>query len=177
MKKEFKLELTLKQKLFIMIPATVIYGLVLYLLGSDESLKTIAFQAIIWGVLFTLFLVFLFPWIMKKLLGKRIDNIKPELFEHELIEDAIFASLFKGFEGVGGKIFLTNTRLVFKSHSLNIQAGQTNINYTEIAEVRERKTMKVINNGVNLITKDGKEYHFVVNDRDAQIQKIKNKVT
>ncbi|MGK0454966.1 MAG: PII-like signaling protein [Paraglaciecola sp.] len=176
MKEEFKIEFSWKQIFFSMIFSIVIYGLILYLIGVDESLKMITLQAIIWGVLFTLFLKFLFPWFMKKLLGKRIDNIIPELLKNEKVEEEIGASLFRGIEGVGGKMFFTNQRLIFKSHSLNIQKGQTNIDYSEIKNIEKRKTIKIVDNGIKVTTKEGKEYCFVVSDRDIQIQKIKNKL-
>jgi PII-like signaling protein len=176
MKEEFKIEFSSKQIFFSMIFSIVTYGLLLYLIGVDESLKMITLQAIIWGVLFTLFLKFLFPWFMKKLLGKRIDNIIPELLKNEKVEEEIGASLFRGIEGVGGKMFFTNQRLIFKSHSLNIQKGQTNIDYSEIKNIEKRKTIKIVDNGIKVTTKEGKEYCFVVSDRDIQIQKIKNKL-
>ncbi|MFT6064794.1 MAG: PII-like signaling protein [Polaribacter sp.] len=176
MKEEFKIEFSWKQIFFSMIFSIVIYGLILYLIGVDESLKMITLQAIIWGVLFTLFLKFLFPWFMKKLLGKRIDNIIPELLKNEKVEEEIGASLFRGIEGVGGKMFFTNQRLIFKSHSLNIQKGQTNIDFSEIKNIEKRKTIKIVDNGIKVTTKEGKEYCFVVSDRDIQIQKIKNKL-
>ena len=176
MKEELKIEFSRKQIFFLGIFSIVTYGLISYLMGVEESLKMIALQAIIWGVLFTLFLVFLFPWFMKKLLGKRIDNIIPELLENEKVEEEIGASLFRGIEGVGGKIFFTNQRLIFKSHSFNIQKGQTNIDYSEIKNIEKRKTIKIVDNGIKVSTKEGKEYCFVVNNRDIQIQKIKNKL-
>jgi hypothetical protein len=176
MKEEFKIEFSWKQIFFSMIFSIVIYGLILYLIGVDESLKMITLQAIIWGVLFTLFLKFLFPWFMKKLLGKRIDNIIPELLKNEKVEEEIGASLFRGIEGAGGKMFFTNQRLIFKSHSLNIQKGQTNIDFSEIKNIEKRKTIKIVDNGIKVTTKEGKEYCFVVSHRDIQIQKIKNKL-
>jgi hypothetical protein len=175
MKEGFKIEFSWKQITFLVIFSTATYGLIVYLMGSGESVRTIAFQAIIWGVLFNLFFVLLFPWFMKKLLGKRIDNIVPKLLENEKVEAEILASLFRKVEVVGGKIFFTNQRLIFKSHSLNFQKGQTNIEYIQIQNVEKRKTIKIVDNGIKITTKEGKQYSFLVNDRDVQIQKIKNK--
>ena len=176
MKEEFKIKFSWKQVFFLGIFSTATYGLLKYLMGSEESLKTIALQAIIWGVLFNLFLVLLFPWFMKKLIGKRIDAIIPELLENEKVEEEIFANLYRGIEGVGGKIFFTNQRLIFKSHSLNIQKGQTNIDYSEIKNIEKRKTMRIVKNGIKVTTKEAKEYCFLVNDRNVQIEKIKNRL-
>jgi len=150
----------------------LIYGIVIYFLNTTRSLESAILQGVIFGALFVL----LFPWTLKKMIGKRIDTIVPELFENEKVEEEIFANLFRGIEGVGGKIFLTNDRLIFKSHSLNIQKGQTNIDYSEISSVGRRKTMKIINNGMKILTNKGQEYCFVVNDRESQIQKISSKL-
>ena len=176
MKKEFEVKLNWKQITLLAVSTTLLYGLILYLLNTAQSIQMIITQAVIYGVSMTLFFIFLFPWFMKKLVGKRIDNIKPELLENEKIEEEIFANIFRGLEGVGGKIFLTNERLIFKSHSLNIQKGQTNIKYSDIVEVEKRKTMKIVDNGIKVITKEKKEYCFVVNDRDIQLQRIQKRI-
>jgi hypothetical protein len=172
MKKNFKIDLSWKQRIIAMFFAVLIYGIVIYFLNTTRSLESAILQGVIFGALFVL----LFPWTLKKMIGKRIDTIVPELFENEKVEEEIFASLFRGIEGVGGKIFLTNDRLIFKSHSLNIQKGQTNIDYSEISSVGRRKTMKIINNGMKILTNKGQEYCFVVNDRESQIQKISSKL-
>ncbi len=173
MKKQFKLEFTWKQKTYMLFLTTVVYGLTLYILNSNQSVKEIVIQAIIFGVLMTLFFIFLFPWVMRKIVGGRIDNIKPALLEEEKLEEEIFANLFRGIEAVGGKLFFTNKRLIFKSHSLNIQKGQTNISFSEINNLEKRKTMKIVDNGMKITTKDDKEYCFILEDRDLQIEKIK----
>jgi hypothetical protein len=176
MKKNFEIDLTWKQKGCMFFLTTIGYGLILYVLNSNQNIEEIALQAVFYGVLITLFFIFLFPWFMKKLVVNRIDNIHPELLENEKIEEEILANLFRGIEGVGGKIFLTNERLIFKSHSLNIQRGQTNIKYSEITAVEKIKTMKIINNRIKIISDKDQEYCFVVNDRESQIQKISIKL-
>ncbi|MDX6745739.1 GRAM domain-containing protein [Polaribacter sp. PL03] len=173
MKKQFKLEFTWKQKTYILFSTTVVYGLMLYILNSNQNLKEIIIQAIIFGVLMTLFFIFLFPWVMRKIVGESLDNIAPALLEGETLKEEIFANLFRGIEAVGGKLFFTNKRLIFKSHSLNIQKGQTDISFIEIINVEKRKTMKIVDNGMKITTKDGKEYCFIIEDRDLQIEKIK----
>ena len=172
MKESFKIDLSWKQIIILMFFTSLVYGIVIYFLNTNVSLESAILQGVIFGVLFVL----LFPWILKKIIGKRIDTIVPELIENEKVEEEIFANLFKGIEGVGGKIFLTNKRLIFNSHSLNIQKGQTNLHYSEISSVEKRKTMKIINNGIKILTTKGEEYCFVVNDREAQIEKISTKL-
>jgi hypothetical protein len=176
MKKEFEIKLNWKQITLLGISTTSLYGLILYVLNTDQGVYSIVMQSLIYGVSMTLFFIFLFPFMMKKILEKKIDNIKPELLETEKLEEEIFANLFRGLEGVGGKIFLTNQRLIFKSHSFNIQKGQTNIEYSIISSVQKRKTAKLIDNGIKIITKQNTEYDFVVNDRDDVLVKIQNKL-
>ncbi|EAQ42966.1 GRAM domain-containing protein [Polaribacter sp. MED152] len=172
-KKEFKIDLTWKQRISSMFFTSIIYGAVLFLFDRNQNINSIIFQAIFFGVLFVL----IFPWAMKKMLSKKVNNIKPDLLNNETVEEEIFANLFRGIEGVGGKIFLTNERLIFKSHSLNIQKGQTDINYSDIVSVDKRKTAKLIYNGIRIITKQGVKYDFVVNDRNIELQKIQQKLS
>ncbi len=123
---------------------------------SLQSLNSYLFQ----GIFFGLFMGIGFPYVTEKF-GKRFTskfgkNIKPELEENERIEIEGPANLFRGIEGVGGKIFLTDKKLIFKSHKINIQKGQTDIKYENINEIIERKTAKLIDNGIRIKTKDAK---------------------
>ena len=177
MKEEFKITYNIRQKLILAIFLPLGYGSITYFINPDLSFKNIAIQAIIWGVFMFLFFLFLFPKIMKRLVGKPMNKIKPSLKTDETIEEEIFANLFRGIEGVGGKLYFTNYGLIFVSHSFNIQRGQTNINFSDIIGVERSKTMKIVDNGIKLATKEQKEYLFVVNNRDVVIEKIKNSIS
>ena len=173
MKENFKIKLTWKQSLVAMFVLAFFYSAVLYLAGTNQSVKIIIIQGALYGVLFIL----IFPWTMNKLIGKRLNTIVPKILSGEQVLEEFSGSLFRGLEAVGGRVFLTNYQIIFQSHSLNIQKGQTNINYSEIESVEKRKTMKIVNNGIKITTKEGEEYCFVVNNREVQIQKIKDKLT
>jgi len=147
-----------------------------WLNGELQSLNSYLFQGIFFGV----FMGIGFPYVTEKF-GKRFTSkigkhIKPELQENEKIEIEGPANLFRGMEGVGGKIFLTDKKLIFKSHKINIQKGQTNIEYENINEIIERKTIKLIDNGIRIKTRDGKEFDFVVNERKNWIKKLNEKI-
>ena len=43
------------------------------------------------------------------------------------------ANLQKNIEPVKGKLYLTETKLVFEAHGLNVQGGTTSINLKDIA--------------------------------------------
>jgi hypothetical protein len=100
----------------------------------------------------------------------------PSLAEETSVKDG-GANLQRGLETVGGKLYLTNRRLIFESHALNIQTGPTIIPLGTITGTRKCWT-KFLNliplfpNSVAVSTKDGKEYRFVTFDRQAWIDAI-----
>lgn len=140
------------------------------------SINSLIFQ----GVLFGIFFGIGFPYVNEKLAGKFSNKMglknKPVLEPNEGIEIEGPANLFRGIEGVGGKIFLTNKKLIFKSHKINIQKGQTDIEYSTIQKIVKRKTAKLIDNGIRIKTNNGKEYDFVVNERDLWFEKINQRI-
>jgi len=86
------------------------------------------------------------------------------------------ANLFRGAEGVGGRLKLTTRRLLFEPHAINIQRNPLEISVGDIAEVRKRNTMGLIPNGVLVRTKGGVEYKFVVWGRDKLIRLIQARI-
>lgn len=80
------------------------------------------------------------------------------------------ANMQRGAETVGGKLHLTNQRLVFESHKFNVQSGSTKIPLTEIAETQPVWT-KFLNliplapNSLAVVTQNGEEHRFVLGGR------------
>ena len=147
---------------------------------SDEklySLNNLIFQGIYFGILVGLGFPYLIEKFGTRFTSKIGKNIKPELTQGENIEIEGPANLFRGMEGVGGKMFLTNKKVVFKSHKINIQKGQTDILYENISEIVKRKTAKLIDNGIRIKTKDENEFDFAVNEREKWIEKLNEKIT
>lgn len=145
--------------------------------GEFQSMNSYLFQGLFFGV----FMGIGFPFVTQKFGQKFTSNIgkdiTPELTQDEKIEIEGPANLFRGMEGVGGKLFLTNKKVVFKSHKINIQKGQTDIYYENISEIIKRKTLKLIENGIRIKTNDGNEFDFVVNEREKWIEKLNEKIT
>ncbi|BDH63021.1 hypothetical protein MTP04_31510 [Lysinibacillus sp. PLM2] len=79
------------------------------------------------------------------------------------------ANLFKGVQAVGGQLTITDKRLIFKAHKLNIQGGTTEILISDIDSVDKASTMKIIPNRMIVKTKDGKVFKFVVYKRDKLV--------
>jgi len=94
------------------------------------------------------------------------------LNENETIVKQGYANHFKGIESVGGKMFLTNQRLYFKSHSFNIQVHDLSISILEIRSLGKRNTFGIFPNGLFIELKNGKKEIFVVYRRKKWISEI-----
>ena len=103
-------------------------------------------------------------------------NVQIDLVDNEKIEFAIGSNHFKGIEGVGGKLFVTNKRVVFKSHSINVQNHELVIEYFDIQSVQFYNTLGIIPNGLMILTKSGRKEKFVVWKRNAIKNIIEKKI-
>jgi|SRR5215471_78302 len=100
----------------------------------------------------------------------------PLLPDETLVKDGA-ANLQRGIETVGGRLYLTNHRLVFESHAFNIQTGITIIPLTSVVGARKCWTrflnlVPLFPNSIAVSTTDGKEYRFVTFGRKAWIAAI-----
>ena len=107
---------------------------------------------------------FLFGWLTgmfaKSKFVSQTTKIDTDPDETILFETP--ANHFKGMEGVGGRLYFTNRRLIFKSHKLNIQNHQLSIDLSDIKQVDRYKTLGLVNNGLAITTINGKIEKFVV---------------
>jgi hypothetical protein len=175
------IKMSWKYRIIFAIGTAILYTFLLWTFDYFSNEKLYSINSLIFqGVFFGIFFGIGFPYINEKLAGKFSKKmgikINPELELNEEIEIEGPANLFRGIEGVGGKIFLTNKKLIFKSHKINIQKGQTDIEYSTIKEIAKRKTAKLIDNGIRIITDNGKEFNFVVNERDLWFEKISERI-
>ena len=94
----------------------------------------------------------------------------------QVIKDGA-ANLQKGIETVGGRLYLTNQRLVFEAHRLNVQGGVTEL---ELADVESSEPcwtkflglIPLFPNSLAVCTKEGREYRFVLYGRSAWAEAI-----
>ncbi len=89
--------------------------------------------------------------------------------------EKIAANYFRGKEGVGGTIYFYQDRIIFKSHSFNIQTGNTTLRYADMISTKAHKNLW-ISNGLLIYTADGAEHRFVVNNRDDIMAFIDRKI-
>ena len=100
------------------------------------------------------------------------NTMQTELKQNEQIIKQGAANLQKGIETVGGKLYLTNQRLVFEAHKINVQGGTTEIELPDILSSEKCWTkflgfIPLMPNSLAVYTKAGKEYRFVLFGRGA----------
>lgn len=103
---------------------------------------------------------------------------EPAGFDPE--EKVLFEGLanhFKGMEGVGGKLFLTNKRVRFRSHAVNIQTHDESYPLTSITDVKAVNNAWIIPNGLLLTLADGRRERFVVYKRNEWVDQIEQRLT
>lgn len=103
---------------------------------------------------------------------KNSIKFDPEVDETILFETG--ANHFKG-EGVGGKLYLTNKRLVFKSHKFNVQNHKLSIRLSDIDKVVRYKVLGLVGNGLSVTTKDNKIEKFVVQQIEEWLNQLKQR--
>lgn len=82
---------------------------------------------------------------------------------------SIAANYFMDFEAVGGKIYFDEQGFTFIPHALNMQTGNTRIEYDQISSVAKSNTLGIVPNGILVFTKDGFKHRFVINNRKKVI--------
>lgn len=153
--------------------AGVIFVFILYLLDSFTGIKTRPlYQLILEGIIFAVVYGFLFYVMTEIMIPMLARSVKPLLIENETVKMDGSASLVKGFEKIGGKLFLTDSRLIFKPHKLNIHRKQISFELDQISDVMKRKGSTTLNNGVRVTTTEGKKVDFMVHERDLWLKKL-----
>jgi len=103
--------------------------------------------------------------------------MKIELQENEKIIRKGAANHFKGIESVGGRLFLTNHRLYFSSHAMNVQTHHLSVPCIDILSVGKRNTLGIIPNGMFIELKNGQKEKFVLWGRGKWIREIEQQIS
>ena len=104
--------------------------------------------------------------------GQVRNKMKSELKQDEQVIKQGAANLQRGIETVGRWLYLTNQRLVFEAHDMNIQRGSTEIELPDIQSSEKCWTkflgfIPLMPNSLAVYTKASKEYRFVLFGRGA----------
>jgi hypothetical protein len=94
---------------------------------------------------------------------------------NEIIIRKSRANHLKSFEGVGGKLFLTNRRLFFKSHFFNIQTHEESILLQDIVSI-EAKHSDFISGKMVIFLKNGSAEKFYVPKRKKWVSDIEKAI-
>lgn len=84
--------------------------------------------------------IFLFQLFILKKNKETAKEIEKEI--HEKIYYQCLANHFVGMESVGGSLFITKDKLIFKSHSFNIHNHSIEILLKNIKEVKTYNTLE-----------------------------------
>ncbi|HEY3476910.1 MAG TPA: TIR domain-containing protein [Anaerolineales bacterium] len=98
---------------------------------------------------------------------------RPLLEENESILYEGIASHGTGVKKVGGHLFLTNQRLIFKSHILNIKASEWHVFLQDVLDVTPSLALGFVPNEISVKTKSGLE-KFIVFERNTWLKLIQD---
>ena len=95
-------------------------------------------------------------------------NLEPD---ETLIKEGV-SNLSRGIEAVGGHLYLTNRRLVFEPHAINIQKGIEIIAIPDIQSsvpcwTKLANLVPIAPNSIEVATKAGRKFRFTVYGRKA----------
>jgi hypothetical protein len=93
--------------------------------------------------------------------------LKTTLYPDEQILKTGAANLQRGIETVGGKLYLTNRRLIFEAHALNVQTGSTEIPLSDVCSLQRcwtkfLESIPLFPNSLAVLTSRGDEFRFVL---------------
>ena len=146
----------------------LLYGLPMGLLFSIQSGNYLT------GLPVGLVAGVLFASVLTKFVSRQTQKFQAESpdFGSETTLHAGPANHFKGLESVGGHLWLTNGRLHFRSHKMNLQNHEWSTPLADIASVHAVKTLGLIRNGLSVRLTSGAEHRFVVGDHERWVHDI-----
>ena len=156
-----------------------IFSIIRNLFAAHSPTTEIIFRIIAIGIISGLVAGLIYGGLMGLFLKSKFIQ-QGGKFDKDADEEIVFEALanhFKKLEAVGGKIYLTNKRLVFISHKANIQNHQLFIGLNDIVTVERYKTFGIINNGILVRTKEKAIEKFVVNESKELVEKLNSELS
>lgn len=104
------------------------------------------------------------------------DAIIPQQFDlratgEEILEKRSASRLVFGFVQVGGRLTVTDLRVLFEAHSFNVKRERLEISLADVQRV-DSFTIGVLPPGLTVHTRSGGKYRFVCYGRDRFVQLI-----
>lgn len=98
-----------------------------------------------------------------------------KLNNNEIILKEGAANHLKAIEGVGGKLYLNNQRLIFESHSLNVQTHVESIPLSSIVSI-QTKYSDFISRKLLVSLRNGAKEKYYVYKRKNWVKEIKKAI-
>jgi hypothetical protein len=103
--------------------------------------------------------------------------MKTELNQGEKLIKKGPANMQRGVETVGGRLYLTDQRLIFEAHAFNVQSGVSEIPIDSVIGVRRAWTklfgvIPLAPNSVVVTLSEGSEHSFVLARRQSWLDAI-----
>jgi len=118
---------------------------------------------------------FLFVVSIRYLRNKMVASIVVDVGKNEAVLRASGANHIVAKEGVGGKLVLTDRRLIFVSHKFNVQNHRFETSIDEVLAAEPIKFWKLFDTGLLLELKKGEQHKFVVNSPAEWITSIRER--
>lgn len=103
-------------------------------------------------------------------LQRRIEGTRPEVDGEEVLFHSP-GNHIRGVESVGGWLMLTDQRLLFRPHGLNIQKAEWSAPLSDLVRMEPKRTFGILSNGLRAQTTTGEE-HFVVENRESWLREV-----
>ena len=100
--------------------------------------------------------------IMKWMSGDPYKHVKLKLESEETVVKEGGANLIPVNKGEGGKLAVTNRRLLFKGQRYDTKDFQFVIEYDKIESIRTHKSWKLLKNELHIAMTDGTTFRFAV---------------
>ncbi len=129
-------------------------------------------QILLWTAVAGLIAGLIFSLIIDLAAKRLFKKITIEIPEGERVIKEAGANHFKGKESVGGKLVLTDKRLIFKSHKMNILNHQDSIELAQINNINATKILNLFNTGLTIDLLNNEKHKFVVDEPSEWVSSI-----
>jgi hypothetical protein len=144
-----------------------------WVFGEAESLNYYIFNAVFFGLFWGLGYLYFMEYFAKRW-NKKVA-VNPKLLEKEEIQVYGPANYANIWVAVGGKLFITDHRLIFKSHKYNFNRPQINIELDQIENITLKSPLNLFDSMMVIKVSDGKICKFNVNEREVWLEYLQAK--
>lgn len=129
---------------------------------QSRSIGNGVFTGVIAGACFGSLLTLSFRWLVNRQISKY--RASPPDFGGETVLMEGPANHFRGVESVGGYLWVTEKRIHFASHRVNVQNHMWTLPLAEVSEVQASTTPGRMQNSLSITTRTGESHSFIVNN-------------